>query len=306
MVKIEKGESNTIRQIYKAYEADAEHWDSAGIPVGIAGEECDRSLWYSLRWAMIPEPKGGRILRRFETGSREEARLISDLQRIGVSVTNRQQKIKLAGGHLRGKIDGRLTLLPEAPKTEHVLECKAVNLKAMRALRLHGAKKSQPKHFAQCQLAMHALGLTRAFYFVECTDDDSLFSERIEYDLHYSSYLVSRISRIVTDKRPPGRACKDENDFRARYCDHRAVCFGGELMRETCRSCIHSKPDLDADASWTCGRHSVSLSLDEQKAGCPQHRFIPETVPGIQIDVDRDTEIITYDMGDGIIWKNGE
>ena len=307
MVPMPKLETSTVKQIYKAYEEEAAEWDAIGVAVSEAGEECDRAIWYALRWACHREKIPGRMRRRFETGAREEERLITNLKQIGVSVKGSQEKFQALGGHVRGKVDGRLINVPEAPKTEHVLECKAVNLKAMNALGRNGVKKASPKHYAQCQLAMHLLGLTRALYLVTCTDDDTLHSERITYDTFYASSLVARLSRIIRMDKPPEKLCNGCDDFRARFCKQKAACFGGELMRHSCRSCMHSYADIDGqDAAWNCRRHERALSLEEQKQGCPQHLNIPETVPGKQGDFDPATETVKYEMPGGIISVGGE
>lgn len=304
MVPLPKSDANTVRKIYKAYADRAEDWESMGIPIGEAGAECPRATWYAFRWASQPAFIPGRMRRRFETGKREEDRIIADLQLIGVSVKGRQEKVQALGGHVRGKIDGRIMNLPEAPKTEHLLEAKAVNLKTMRALHNHGVKKTKPEHYAQCQLAMHILGLSRAAYVVACTDDDGLYLERLEYDVFYASSLMATLSRIIQSERPPAGICKDANDHRGLFCKHKAPCFGGELMRETCRSCAHSAPVMDVNADWACTRFQRALSLDDQKQGCPAHLNIPETVPGEQVDCDPAAGTITYKI-DGVTWVDG-
>jgi hypothetical protein len=251
------------------------------------------------------EKKPGRIIRRFDTGAREEPRLIADLTMTGASVSDRQKAVNLVGGHVRGKMDGLARNMIEAPKKTHVLETKALNKKRFTAVVRHGCRKAEPMHFAQCQLGMHAEGLERAAYFIENTDDDSLWLERIEYDIYYASSLVSRLLRIVESPKPPGRLCSNEDDHRGMFCKNKSVCFGGELLRHTCRSCIYSKAEMSGNAVWSCQLRERVITTEEQKAACPQHLNIPATVPGEQIDVDKEAGTITYRMEDDIIWTDG-
>ena len=46
------------------------------------GNECSRALWYQFRWAWSPDFDGKRMLRLFETGDREEDRVLENLKAI--------------------------------------------------------------------------------------------------------------------------------------------------------------------------------------------------------------------------------
>jgi hypothetical protein len=53
-------------------------------------------------------------------------------------------------------------------------------------------KEAKPAHYVQCQLGMHALGLTRALYLVVNKDDETLYQERLEYDAAYCAKMLAR------------------------------------------------------------------------------------------------------------------
>lgn len=305
MAPMPKGDSYTVREIYAAYARAAERWDSQGIDVSLAGNECSRFAWYAFRWAVEPAEMDGRQLRRIETGKLEEERLANNLKNIGIGIKDRQAPIQFVSGHVRGKIDGRATAVPEAPKTEHLLKTKAVNAKMFAKLNRHKLRNARIEHFAECQLGMHALGLTRCLYVAVNTDDDALYTERLDYDIHYASSLVARLSRIIGMDRPPPGLCSGPSDFRVTMCKFRGPCMEGALMRTTCRSCVHSIASLDGNAAWACSRYERSIPFDEQKQACPAHLHIPETVPGEQIDYDEVSDAVTYRMADGTIWING-
>ena len=99
--------SPTISAIYKQYETKQDFRDHLGA--SIIGKECLRSLWYDFRWCSSPS-FSGRMLRLFETGFREEARIIENLRSIGVTVydrdvdTDTQIKYERFGGHFSGSL----------------------------------------------------------------------------------------------------------------------------------------------------------------------------------------------------------
>lgn len=306
MAPLPKPQSTTVGAIYAAYEAQAKSWDSWGISVGEAGTECDRALWYTFRWASAHEVHTGRQLRLFETGNIEEDRLVADLERIGVEVYGQQDKIRLVSGFVRGKCDGKAMNVPEASKTEHVLEFKSSNAKGFALIVKDGCQKAKPLHYAQCQLGMHAFGLTRCLYLVSCKDSDSLYSERIEYDLEFCLRLVARCERIVFSDTPPSRISENPEFFGCMFCKHKAVCHHDAQPRVNCRTCLHAQPESGGDCHISCARWAKPLSIDEQRDGCPAHLYLPGLVNGEQIDVDEDAETITYKMKSGEVWVDGE
>ncbi|MCG7507087.1 oxidoreductase [Mesorhizobium retamae] len=306
MAPIPRPTPSTVAAIYAAYEAANEHYDSLGISVGESGTECDRALWYTFRWISAREHIDGRKLSIFRTGDRWEEVLVSDLERIGVEVYGQQDRIRLADGHIRGKCDGKAMGVPEAPKTEHLCEFKSSNDKNFKEIVAKGCKEAKPLHYAQCQLGMHYFGLSRCLYLVVNKNDDSRYSERINYDIEYCLRLIARCERIIFSAVPPSGICTKPDDFRGRFCKHNAVCQDDAWPRVTCRSCLHSSPERGGDASWSCARWAKPLSVDEQKAACPAHLYIPALVPGEQTDVDEEAETVTYTLKSGRVWIDGE
>lgn len=305
MAPIPKPTASTVRAIYAAYEAAAEYWDSLGISVGAANQECDRALWYAFRWASHQRKNNGRMLSIFETGNIWEDRLIADLERIGVEVWGNQDRIRLAGGHIRGKCDGHGLGIPEAPKTEHLLEFKSAKDSDFKLIVKQGCKKAKPMHFAQCQLGMHFFGHTRALYMVVNKNTDERYAERIEYDAEFCLRLIARIERIIEMPEPPLGISTDPEFFGCMFCDHKAVCHEKAWPRVSCRTCIHSTPLMDGNAGWDCARFSKPISFDEQKEGCPAHLTIPALVPGELIATDEIAETLTYKLPNGTTWVDG-
>lgn len=305
MAPLPKPTASTVRAIYAAYEAANQHYDSLGISVGEIGNPCDRALFYNFRWASRPEEIEGRKLSIFRTGDRWEEVLVDDLERIGVTVWGQQDRIRLVGGHIRGKCDGKALGIPEASKTEHLCEFKSSNDKGFKEIVKKGCKEAKPLHFAQVQIGMHAFGLTRALYLVVNKNDDARYAERIEYDAAYCIRQIARAERIIAASEPPARISEDPEWFECRFCRHHSVCHEDAWPRVTCRSCLYSTPEMDGDAQWSCARWSKPLGVDEQKAGCPAHLFLPGLVPGEQIDADEEAETVTYELRNGKTWVDG-
>jgi hypothetical protein len=321
MVALRPVESHTLGAIYKAIEAEHEHFDSIGLSIGSIGDECERKLWLGFRWAHEPEALDGKKLRLFDTGHREEARLIEDLKRAGINVTQGEDggqiKVRALGGHLRGKLDGEATGVPEAPKAEHVVECKTANDTAFKKIAVgvksrsdgtitKGVKDQKPSHYAQVQTYMHLRGKKRCLYLLVSKNTDEIYVERIEYDAEYALKLMAKAERVITSNRAPAKISEDPAKYPCIMCPASSVCHGQAFGRNNCRTCIHSTPQIDdanQAARWHCARFDKLLTVEDQKVGCPAHLYLPDLVPGEQIDAGDDW--VSYKMADGSTWRDG-
>ena len=91
MVALPETPTPTRDAIFDAYEADADTGFRPHLGASQIGKSCERALWYDFRWA-TPAHFPGRILRLFETGQLEEARLVKNLRRIGATGTKGRRK----------------------------------------------------------------------------------------------------------------------------------------------------------------------------------------------------------------------
>jgi hypothetical protein len=299
--------SPTREAIFAAYEADEDDGFRAHLGASLIGRECERSLWYGFRWTTrLRYP--GRVLRLFETGQREEARLVANLRRIGATVlevdpeTGRQFHVEAHGGHFGGSLDGLALGLPEAPKTWHVLEFKTHSHKSFRELGTKGVRESKPQHFAQMQIYLHLGGLTRALYLAVDKDTDDLYFERVAADPVVAAGLLAKAGRVIFSPAPPPRLSEDPCWYQCRLCDHAALCHATPepvLPEIHCRTCLHATP---VDGGWRCERHARPLSEADQRTGCPQHLFLPPLVPVPQVDAGEDW--VEYRLADGRRWRD--
>ncbi|WP_374387153.1 hypothetical protein [Brevundimonas sp.] len=297
----------TVGNIYAALEAQNRTDLHPRLSASQLGGECDRQLWDAFRWLFPPERHDGRKLSIFRTGEVWEERIVDMLRAAGVEVdavdpaTGEQFRIEFAGGHASGRTDGKARNVPEAPKTEHVLEVKSHNDKSFKALLKDGVAKAKPAHHVQMQLYMHHQHLTRALYVAVNKNDDTLYSERVEYDATTALKMVAKAERLATQDRRPDCTCPPYF-LKAGY-----GCAPNEglMPARNCRTCLHVSFHLDGDARVSCARHQRDLTIDEQRAGCAHHLFNPTLVPGEQYDADEAGEWVMYRLADGSVWKDG-
>lgn len=269
----------TSAAIVRWYESKPqEHRPHLGA--SIIGHECSRYIWNTFRWARPPKFPG-RILRLFDTGKREEARLLEELQGIGAKVwatdpqTGDQFRVTACAGHFGGSLDGVAQGVPES-KAPCVLEFKTHNHKSFTALISKGVQASKPQHYAQMQVYMHLMDLDRALYLAVNKDNDDVHSEWVHYDRDAAVALLERAQRLIDATEPPEKIAESKDKFPCKMCSFAEHCHGEVAAAHNCRTCCHSTP-LDGGA-WKCEAKQVTLTHEDQLAGCTLHLMIPALV----------------------------
>lgn len=256
------------------------------LGASVLGHSCERWLWLSFRWAVLPV-FAGRILRLFRRGQNEESTVIADLAAIGIRVEHTgddQLRLEL-GPHMSGHPDGLIAEgVPEATKTPHTLEIKTHNKKSFNAVEKHGVQKSKPQHWAQCQVCMVGAGVERCLYFAICKDDDRIYTERIRLDREEAEKILARGREVVLADRPPPPVSSDPDWFECRFCDARDFCHQSKLARGVnCRTCAHVTPLESGD--WHCARYDQGgMPVDFQRKGCECHVLHPDLVPWQRVE----------------------
>ena len=296
--------SPTREAIFAGYEADANEGFRTHLGASLIGKECERALWYDFRWttkAKFP----GRVLRLFETGNREEERLVRNLRRTGATVvevdpqSGRQFRVAAHGGHFGGSLDAVALDLIEAPKTWHVVEFKTHAQKSFTDLTAKKVRASKPQHYAQMQVYMLLTEISRAMYLAVNKNTDDLYVERIELDKAFASQLLEKAGRIIFAPNPPARINEDPAWYQCRLCDHADVCHGREAAEINCRTCLHATP---VEGGWHCVRHDKALSEADQRTGCVRHLYLPSLIPGQQVDAGEDW--VEYQLPGGDRWRD--
>lgn len=284
-----------------------EDWRRDHLGASMLGHKCDRFLWLGFRWALNPQ-HSGRLLRLFDTGHREEARIYRDLRKAGMTVEAGKTLRKLRWGHLGGHGDGRVTGVPGAESTVHLLECKTHSAKSFAWLRKNGVKIAKPEHYIQMQVYMHGYDLDRALYVAVGKNDDDLHVERVTYDCATAEAALARGQSIVDASEPPARmdpesppcklVAKDGTEYPCQFWE---LCHGKARPERNCRTCVYSTPltlgDDDAPV-WACGKLAKPCNRLLQRRGCKLHLTIPPIV-NAQTDICEEAKQVTYTFADG-------
>ncbi len=311
MVALPQHISPTVQAIEDRWQGQNETQQYCFIRGSQIGNPCERHLWYRFRWCHPPEEFSGRMLRLFNTGHREEARMIGELRSVGVDVqdvdpaTGEQWQVNALDGHFRGHADGILTGVLEAPKARHLFEAKTHNEKSFKQLVENGVAVAKPEHVAQCQVYMGLLSLDRAYYLAKNKNTDELYGERIHFDPAHFAALMAKAERIRQAHEPCQRVSDNPDYFlcKAFKCPSYDICHGSDAPLRNCRTCLHSTPV--ANGEWHCERHKQVLTVEGQHTGCANHRYLPGLINGEQIDVNPEAETITYRLPDGSEWVDG-
>jgi hypothetical protein len=251
------------------------------LGASVIGRPCARALWYAFRWA-DKEKFDGRTMRLFQTGHMAESRFTADLRSIGAKVhdldpaSGKQFGFESLGGHMKGHMDGAATNIPGGGQKWHVLEFKTHSAKSFADLKAKGVKKAKPEHWVQMNWYMGKSGMDRALYLAVNKDNDDLYSERVEFDQVEFERTEARAESIIFGKTIPARISDDPKYYLCGWCPFNAVCHSGKGFKKSCRSCVHSTPERDGNARWSCAFYKErDIPVDVQRTGCDARLPLP-------------------------------
>lgn len=243
--------------------------------IGMSGlmGPCMRRTWYVFHWSTdryVPK----RVQRLFERGDLEEQRVIDDLRAVGMIVTDcLDEQVELVDetGHIKGHPDGKVELVPVAPKTPHLLEIKTMKDSLFKKYIKEGLKKSHPVYHGQVHTYMGERKLTRCLLIVTNKDTEERHYERIKYDKSVHDEAMHIGLEVLMSEFPPpkiGNATWHE----CKYCDCRNICHKGAPIKRTCRSCKYVS--INMEGKWACTKHDIDdLTYQEQMASCGQYEL---------------------------------
>ena len=247
----------------------------------LIGHDCERYIWLTWRWVLKPEFKG-RILRLFDTGKREEPRLIEELRGIGVTVwdtdeNGEQWRVSACNGHFGGSLDGVAQGVPEAPKSTCVLEFKTHSDKSFMDLVKNRVQASKPQHYDQMQVYMGLMDIDRALYMGVNKNTDDVYCEWVHFDKDRFFGLKERAQYLIDAPNPPVKLSEDPAYYVCKMCSMWKHCHGGLAAEVNCRTCCHATPV--ENAAWQCQHLNTEIDDKLQRQGCTQHLMIPTLVP---------------------------
>ena len=292
----------TVLAIYEHYRRSRPNSHRPHLGGSQIGNECARALWYQFRHMDSPAFEG-RTLRLFETGDREEIRIIDNLRAVGVTVwdkdpeTGRQIRFTECDGHFALSLDGVGQGFKESGQP-HTLEFKTMNEKNFRALVRDGVEKSKPVYWAQCQIGMHLADIDRCAFIAVNKNTDEIYMERIKRDLALGLQLVAKAGEIIFSDKPPSRINSDPSFYLCKFCDYRSICHEGKPPEVNCRTCAHSTPERGGDGKWSCAEGKTFGTA------CERHLFNPYAMPWEVSDAGPDW--VEYTTPDGEVIRNHE
>jgi hypothetical protein len=241
------------------------------------------------------------MIRLFETGDREEDRIVSNLRAVGVTVwerdpeTGKQVRFTECGGHFALSLDGVGLGFSESKKP-HTLEFKTMSEKNFKAMKNLGCQKSKPVYWAQCQIGMYLAELDRCYFFCVNKNTDEIYGERIKLDKKEAKGLVEKANKIVFADTPPDRLSEDPSFWQCKWCSYWAVCHGCKIPEVSCRTCSHVTPEQDG--SWSCAKGKPVET-------CSEHLFIPQIMPKDLVVQDASDTFVEYeDQDSGEVIRN--
>lgn len=296
MADISRFISPTVGAIYRHYEENRKSSHRPHLGGSQIGMNCSRALWYQFRWAWSAN-LAGRVLRLFETGDREEERLVANLRSIGVEVwqyeaDGKQYGATAHGGHFALSVDGVGMGFQESSKP-HVLEFKTANTKTYNKVKKDGLQSAHPQYWAQCHVAMRLMNIDRCFFLMVQKETDDIYAERIKLDVKFADGLIDKAGDIIFSETPPPKIAETDDWYECKFCRYRPVCQRGHIPEVNCRTCAHSTPE--ADGSWSC---AVGGAMET----CDRHVFRPDMMPWEVRDAGDGW--VEYVTADGEVIKN--
>ena len=203
------------------------------------GEPCARRLAYEVTLTPVDDGKefDGRLLRIFDAGHQFEDLTIRWLQTAGFDLRirgrdGRQYGFSVAGGRLRGHIDGVVVAGPDVGIVWPALfEHKALKQSAWTDLVKRGLRQSKPIYFAQCQLYMAYMQLEVALFTAMNKDTQELYHEVVLFDPAEAQRLSDKavdILRAIENEELPPRIASNADFYLCRMCPYAGRCWEGD------------------------------------------------------------------------------
>jgi hypothetical protein len=201
------------------------------------GAACERQLQYEYAHAPVDAGKAfsGRLLRIFERGHRTEEMVIRWLRLAGFvlkteDTDGHQFGFSVAGGRLRGHVDGVLIGGPEGFSYPALWENKCLGAKSWRELEKHRLAVAKPVYAAQVALYQGYLGLHEhpALFTAVNADTMEIYAELVPFDAALAQRMSDRAARVIQATEAGEllpRAFTDSTHFECRFCAWAERCW---------------------------------------------------------------------------------
>ena len=201
------------------------------------GEGCSRLLQYE--FLQVPRDPGGeftgKTLRIFAAGHCFEDLAVDWMAKAGFDLRTRnasgdQFGFSVAGGRVRGHIDGVIVAAPDGLAVPALWECKSANAKNWRDIFKRGVTVSKPVYAAQIALYQAYLGLTEhpAVFTAVNKDTCELWHELVPFNgalAQVASDKAVRILQACDAGEWLPRVSADPEHFECAWCAWRQRCW---------------------------------------------------------------------------------
>jgi len=256
------------------------------------GEECMRKLFYSFRNAEERswEAQG---VRNIEDGHLQEdvmaerLRMVPGIELITHDPENENEQIgfSLLLDHFRGHCDGAILGIVESPGTWHCWEHKSVGETSFNQLKKIREEKGEKNalrewniiYYAQAQIYMHEMRLTRHFLTVSLPGGRDYISIRTEYNRKEAEAIIEKAKSIIFDNWILPERISDKREFyKCKWCEYQEICHDGAFPLVNCKTCRYSEPVQGGQRE--CGFSKDIISEEILHAGCKYHVYNPALV----------------------------
>ena len=246
------------------------------LGASLIGDECAAKLWFVFRWIWY-RPASGRMNRIFDTGHKEEKRIVDWVKAAGFEVididpaTGKQFVVSDVNGHFGGSGDGIVGI----PGLGNILlECKSnKGGSEFKHLIDDGVRKAKPKHWAQICTYGYKFNIKYCLYICKNKDNDDLHIEIVELDFEEGIRNISKASDIIVAKARPSRISESPAFFACKMCNKSEICHKPNTqVDKNCRSCKFASPC--ANAEWYCEHWNSIIPKEAIPNGCDNWKGI--------------------------------
>jgi len=280
------------------------------------GDECHRKLFYSFRNAE-KRAWAAQGVRNIEDGHVQEdimaarLRMVPGIELITSDPDDPEKQIgfSLLLDHFRGHCDGAALGLLESPETFHTWEHKSVNETSFEKLKKIRAEKGEKNalrewngtYYAQAQIYMHEMKLTRHFLTVSTPGGRDYLSIRTEYNRKEAEAIIEKAWSIIFDNWIiPPRISDKREAFACKWCEFQEVCHDGRFPLVNCKTCRYSEP-VDGGVR-KCTLKENIIPEDVLHVGCDDHLYNPALVDAELVE--HQGESVIYKTKKGIVFAN--
>lgn len=193
------------------------------------GSVCKRKVqyyWLTILERLPAKDFPPRVKRIFDRGYCYEAKMVEWMKELGFVFETDEEKLQFDDfdGIFRGHCDGVLLEGPEGIEYPVLWENKCMNDKGCLSIMEMGLKHAKPEYYAQIQIYMHYLKLSKCLFTAVNADTMAIVTEEIKYDSIYAYEIVDTVKHILDQTAINKFVEKTTNKYLCKFCDFKQDC----------------------------------------------------------------------------------